>query len=137
MTGFALKQHLASLLDQKSSQLQVLGTMGQEILRQQQDLEERIRLFNAEDAGGEEEVSDETMGKLRELDQAVKDWENQNKGMMRELGGGQVSGEVPSITYTRGLTIAPRGDPDQSHCPRAPGSKLVEPEATQCSASPD
>jgi hypothetical protein len=86
MSGFALRQHLSSLLDQKSSQLQMLGTMGQEILKQQQELEERIKAFEDEDEG-EEEVGEETKSKLKDLDDAMKGWEHQNEGMMRELGG--------------------------------------------------
>ena len=84
MTGHALRQHLSALLEQKSSQLQTLGTMGQEILKQQQELEERIRGFEEDD---EEEVGFETKDKLRELDEAMRSWEDQNEIMMRDLGG--------------------------------------------------
>lgn len=85
-SGYALRQHLSSLLEQKSSQLQVLGTMGQEILKQQQELEERIRTF-AEAGEEDEEIDEETKSKLQDLDEAMDEWENQNEGMMRELGG--------------------------------------------------
>lgn len=87
MTGSALRQHLSSLLEQKSSQLQMLGTMGQEILKQQQELEERIQGFEEEEEEGEEEVGETTKSKLKELDDAMRSWESQNEGMMRELGG--------------------------------------------------
>jgi hypothetical protein len=93
MTGFALRQHLSTLLDQKSSQLQMLGTMGQEILRQQQELEERIRGFEDEEGEGEDQVGEETKARLQELDEAMRAWESQNEGMMRELGG-KVSGII-------------------------------------------
>jgi hypothetical protein len=64
----------------------MLGNMGQEILKQQQELEERIRGFeDAEDEG--DEVGEDGKERLRELDEAMKVWENQNEGMMRELGG--------------------------------------------------
>ena len=86
MTGFALRQHLSSLLDQKSSQLQTLGPMGPEILKQQQELEERIKAFEDEDEGAEE-VGEETKSKLKALDEAMKGWEDQNEGMMRDLAG--------------------------------------------------
>ena len=77
-------QHLSNLLEQKSSQLQMLGTIGQEILKQQQELEERIKGFEDDDT---EEVGEGTKEKLRELDEAMRAWESQNEGMMRELGG--------------------------------------------------
>lgn len=64
----------------------MLGTMGQEILRQQQELEERIRAFEGEGIEGDA-IAEETKEKLRELDEAMKAWENQNEDMMRELGG--------------------------------------------------
>lgn len=86
ITADALRSHLSSLLEQKSSQLQMLGTMGQEILRQQQELEERIRDFEGEGIEGDA-IAEETKEKLRELDEAMKAWENQNEDMMRELGG--------------------------------------------------
>lgn len=83
--GHALRRHLQSLLEQKSGQLQVLGTMGQEILKQQQELEERIRDFEE----GEEldSLDRDSKGRLKELDEAMRAWEAQNDEMMRELGG--------------------------------------------------
>jgi lipase chaperone LimK len=57
--------------------------MGQEILKQQQELEERIRGFEQDDG----EVGEETTERLKELDEAMRTWEGQNEGMMRELGG--------------------------------------------------
>jgi hypothetical protein len=58
--------------------------MGQEILKQQQELEERIRDFEEDD---DEEVGQGTKTKLKELDDAMRMWESQNEDMMRELGG--------------------------------------------------
>jgi hypothetical protein len=81
--GHALREHLQSLLEHKSSQLQMLGTMGQEILKQQTELEERIRGFDVDD----DEVGESTKRKLSELDEAMRTWESQNEGMVRELGG--------------------------------------------------
>jgi hypothetical protein len=84
ITGNMLRSHLQNLLEQKSTQLQTLGTMGQEILKQQQELEERIRDFEEDD---DEEVGQGTKTKLKELDDAMRMWESQNEDMMRELGG--------------------------------------------------
>nr|ODN99720.1 hypothetical protein L204_02153 [Cryptococcus depauperatus CBS 7855] len=98
LTVDALRSHLANLLEQKSTQLQTLGTMGQEILKQQQELEERIREFEEENIVGDE-IDDETNDKLRELDQAMRNWESQNEDMMRELGGKMPESlQGPSIT---------------------------------------
>jgi flagellar biosynthesis/type III secretory pathway chaperone len=80
-----LRNHLQSLMEQKSTQLQTLGTMGQEILKQQQELEERIRSFEEEEQ--DDHVGEGTKTKLRDLDDAMRMWESQNEDMMRELGG--------------------------------------------------
>ena len=82
-TGAALRSHLQNLMEQKSTQLQTLGTMGQEILKQQQELEERIKGFEAEE---EEEVGEETQSRLKDLDADMRSWEEQNEDMMRGLG---------------------------------------------------
>lgn len=86
ITGYALRQHLQTLLEQKSSQLQMLGTMGQEILKQQQELEERIRGFEEGEGEDEDEIGEETRKKLEDLDSAMRLWEDQNEGMMRSMG---------------------------------------------------
>lgn len=65
----------------------MLGSMGQEILKQQQELEERIKDFEADADDGEDEVGEATRSKLQELDNAMREWETQNEGMRRELGG--------------------------------------------------
>lgn len=70
-------------MEQKSSQLQTLGTMGQEILKQQQELEERIRGFDDQDEG---EVGEATKSKLKQLDADMRSWEEQNEEMVRDLG---------------------------------------------------
>lgn len=58
--------------------------MGQEILKQQQELEERIRGFEEDE---DEEIGQGTKTKLKDLDDAMRAWESQNEDMMRELGG--------------------------------------------------
>jgi len=79
--------------------------MGQEILKQQQELEERIQGFEEEEEEGEEEVGETTKSKLKELDDAMRSWESQNEGMMRELGG-KVSWWFASKRSS--LTLSPR-----------------------------
>lgn len=63
----------------------MLGTMGQEILKQQQELEDRIREFEHDQE--DDDVNLDTKGRLEELDEAMRSWEIQNEEMMRELGG--------------------------------------------------
>ena len=99
-TGAALRSHLQSLMEQKSTQLQTLGTMGQEILKQQQELEERIKTFEAEE---EEEVGEETQSRLKDLDADMRSWEEQNEDMMRGLAA-KVSSYRPPLSCIK-LTI--------------------------------
>lgn len=83
-SGHGLQEHLQSLLERKTGQLQLLGSMGQEILKQQQELEERIRGFQDVPEDG---LGDDAKAKLKELDAAMRAWEGQNEDMLRELGG--------------------------------------------------
>lgn len=83
-SGHGLQEHLQSLLERKTGQLQLLGSMGQEILKQQQELEERIREFQD---SPEDSLGDDAKAKLKELDAAMQIWEGQNEEMLRELGG--------------------------------------------------
>lgn len=112
-TGAALRTHLQNLMEQKSTQLQTLGTMGQEILKQQQELEERIKGFEAEE---EEEVGEETQSRLKDLDADMRSWEEQNEDMMRGLGA-----KVSPPTYR---SIANRQNLDFTSTVPAPPSSL-------------
>lgn len=82
MTGAALRTHLQKLMEQKTTQLQTLGNMGQEILKQQQELEERVKGFDQDE---DDEVDAETRARLKDLDEAMNAWEIQNEDMMRDL----------------------------------------------------
>ena len=63
----------------------MLGQMGQEMVKQQNELEERMRDFD--EAGDEGDVNEGIKKRLGELDSAVDRWERENDSMMRELGG--------------------------------------------------
>ncbi len=90
--GLNLRAHLQSLLEQKSTQLQKVGTMGQQILEQQAELEARIRGLEEDDRSNDNaEIGEVTRNKLMDLDQAMKGWDSQNEGLIKELGGAQVS----------------------------------------------
>lgn len=84
MTGESLKAHLSSLVDQKASQLHMIGQLGSEILRQQQELNERMRDLEDE---GDDELDDATKRRLRDLELAVGRWEKDNDDTLREIGG--------------------------------------------------
>lgn len=87
ITSNDLRQHLSSLLEQKTAQLQMLGQMGQAMVKQQSELEERMRDFDDVDSDAEGQEVDEGLRKrLGELEKDVEQWERANDGMLRELG---------------------------------------------------
>lgn len=89
MTAASLRTQLQALLEDKSTQLTAVGTMGQMILAQQTELEQRIHALMELD-GDSEEIGDDTRGKLLELQTAMKTWDSSNQGLMRELQAPQV-----------------------------------------------
>lgn len=91
LNASSLRTHLQELLEHKSGQLEMVGTMGQKILSQQAELEERIQSLGDMDSDADE-IDDDTRGKLLELQEAMKGWEDDNQGIMRELQVPKVSG---------------------------------------------
>lgn len=75
-----LRDHLQWLLDSKEKQLQQAGTLGQRVLAQQMELEERIRQLQDLDmsAQDEEEVGQEIKMKVGELQDALRGWDEEN-----------------------------------------------------------
>lgn len=82
----SLRLYLQSLLDQKEKQLQQAGALGQRVLAQQVELEERVRelqeMVDGESLGGadgeENEVGAEMREKVRGLARSVQGWEAEN-----------------------------------------------------------
>lgn len=108
-TPAELKAHLQSLLDAKERQLQQAGTLGQRVLAQQMELEERIRqlqaltpaLSNDEYQYQEEDVyggvasnpsgaglDRDAVEQYRQLATTVMQWDEENRMLSSQLGGG-------------------------------------------------
>ncbi|EAU89423.1 hypothetical protein CC1G_07649 [Coprinopsis cinerea okayama7 len=100
-----LQAHLQSLLDAKERQLQQAGTLGQRVLAQQMELEERIRQLQALTPGldgyqGEDVYGDiasnsvgsgldrEAIERYRDLATTVMQWDEENRVLSSQLGGG-------------------------------------------------
>lgn len=90
LNASSIRTHLQALLEHKSGQLQMVGTMGQKILSQQAELEERIQSLGDMETDNEE-IDDDTRGKLLELQEAMKGWESDNQGIVLELQAPKVS----------------------------------------------
>ncbi|KAJ7204776.1 hypothetical protein GGX14DRAFT_500974 [Mycena pura] len=83
-----MKYHLQSLLDAKERQLQQAGSLGQRVLAQQMELEERIRQLQELDADklDDDEVDDEARERYRELAGTLRAWDNENAELSSAFG---------------------------------------------------
>lgn len=82
-----IKFHLQSLLDSKEKQLQQAGTLGQRVLAQQMELEERIRQLQEETADGDEgALGEEAKERYRELAETIEGWNKENATLSSAFG---------------------------------------------------
>lgn len=85
---------LQALLDDKEKQLKLAGTLGQRVLAQQVELEERIQQLNdleaakaaKTDPADEDAVESEIREKLRELRDTMNTWESENQDIFDVIG---------------------------------------------------
>jgi len=81
--------YLQNLLDRKEKQLQQAGNLGQRVLAQQMELEERIRQLQelVGDKTDEEEVEDpQAREKYRELSEIIVSWDAENVQLSSAFG---------------------------------------------------
>jgi hypothetical protein len=89
-----MKTHLHRLLDSKEKQLQQAGSLGQRVLSQQMELEERIRQIQEviEEGKGEEEdeqrLDEETRERYRLLADTLLAWDEENARLSSAFGAG-------------------------------------------------
>ncbi|EEB88647.1 hypothetical protein MPER_13421, partial [Moniliophthora perniciosa FA553] len=92
-----MKSHLQTLLDAKEKQLQQAGTLGQRVLAQQMELEERIRQLQQTigdadsseggyESGGEGTVSREAKERFEELAETLVKWDRENAVLSSAFG---------------------------------------------------
>lgn len=82
------KFHLQLLLDSKEKQLQQAGALGQRILAQQIELEEKIRHLQDSDVerGDDEDLDAEARERFRELADTIKAWDLENAQLSSAFG---------------------------------------------------
>src|SRR6266436_5714349 len=87
-TAGDMKFHLQNLLDSKEKQLQQAGTLGQRVLAQQMELEERIRQLQEADAdkGENDELDTEATKRYRELAETIRTWDAENAQLSSAFG---------------------------------------------------
>lgn len=83
-----MRAHLQSLLDAKEKQLQQAGTLGQRVLAQQMELEERIRQLQEIDAdkADDEELDLEAKERYTELAESLVSWDAENAQLSSAFG---------------------------------------------------
>ncbi|KAG8939532.1 hypothetical protein FRC03_006244, partial [Tulasnella sp. 419] len=102
-----MRIQLQSLLDEKEKQLQLAGTLGQKILAQQMELEERINQFSQYEqfaASDDAQHSTEVRQKLQDLMETMQSWEAENEqlwgGLTSKLANGPSSARPPHTPIT-------------------------------------
>ncbi|EPQ52067.1 hypothetical protein GLOTRDRAFT_14572, partial [Gloeophyllum trabeum ATCC 11539] len=83
-----MRLHLQSLLDLKEKQLQQAGTLGQRVLAQQLELEEKVRLLQEmeTDRGEDEDLDADMRERYRELAETIKAWDEENSQISSAFG---------------------------------------------------
>ena len=79
-----MRELLQTLLDSKEKQLQQAGTLGQQLLTQRMELEERIRQLQELDLDGGD--TDDVREKYRELADTIKAWDAENEELSSAFG---------------------------------------------------
>jgi hypothetical protein len=76
-----MKYHLQALLDSKEKQVQQAGTLGQRVLAQQMELEERIKLLQEMDSDRTdgEELDGEGRERYQQLAETIRGWDEENE----------------------------------------------------------
>ncbi|THH09215.1 hypothetical protein EW145_g2167 [Phellinidium pouzarii] len=118
-----MRQYLQSLLDSKEKQLQKAGALGQRVLAQQMELEERVRQL--QDIDGESakvgEVSSEIRLRYRDLANTLKAWDEENVHLSSTFGNADVVQPQPSPTpdLSQNLSLNDQPAPSASQSRRA------------------
>ncbi|KAI6043981.1 hypothetical protein EDC04DRAFT_2562205 [Pisolithus marmoratus] len=111
------KFHLQLLLDTKEKQLQQAGALGQRVLAQQIELEEKIRQIQEFDAerGDDEELDTEARERYRELAETIKAWDSENARLSSAFGAKR----PPEDDISRSLPTKDlqRDEPERSKTP--------------------
>lgn len=83
-----MRFYLQNLLDSKEKQLQQAGTLGQRVLAQQMELEERIRQLQEleADKSDDDEVEPDVRNRYRELADTIIAWDAENAQLSSAFG---------------------------------------------------
>ena len=94
-TSDDMRFYLQTLLDGKEKQLQQAGTLGQQLLAQRMELEERIKQMQElelDSSGSDDGLDVSVRDKYRELADAITAWDTENE-QLTSVFGSKVSGD--------------------------------------------
>ncbi|KAG6873178.1 hypothetical protein C0995_001788 [Termitomyces sp. Mi166 len=111
-----MKFHLQTILDNKEKQLQQAATLGQRVLAQRVELEERIRqLQELEAEKADDDVVDTTAReRYHELADTMLAWDGENAQLSTAFGSSKrgLNGKAPSPSFA--FAELPREEPERS-----------------------
>ncbi|KDQ58499.1 hypothetical protein JAAARDRAFT_34310 [Jaapia argillacea MUCL 33604] len=84
-----MRLQLQTLLDRKEKQLQQAGTLGQRVLAQQMELEERVRQLQDMEADktDDDDIDADMRERYRELADTIRTWDSENVQLSSAFGG--------------------------------------------------
>ncbi|KAF5379179.1 hypothetical protein D9615_005980 [Tricholomella constricta] len=95
-----MKFHLQNLLDNKEKQLQQAATLGQRVLAQRVELEERIKQLQEleADKSEDDDIDDQARERYAELADTLVSWDNENVQLSSAVGSSKLfpNGKTPS-----------------------------------------
>lgn len=117
-----MKFHLQTLLDNKEKQLQQAGTLGQRVLAQQMELEERIRQLQEIEAekSEDDDIDEQARERYRELADTLISWDTENAQLSSAFG----SSKVGALSLTRFFSLTRCNSVLQTAKPRHPRLRL-------------
>ncbi|KAG6841489.1 hypothetical protein C0991_010347 [Blastosporella zonata] len=111
-----MKFHLQTVLDNKEKQLQQAATLGQRVLAQRVELEERIRQLQELEADKAEDdrIDPGARERYRELADTLVAWDSENAQLSTAFGSSKriLNGKIPSPSFA--FAELPREEPERS-----------------------
>lgn len=118
-TAGSLRARLQALLEDKEKQLHYAGTLGQRVLEQQMELEERISQLReiGADKEDEDELAADARERYRELAETMQGWDDENAQLSESLA------KQVRLLSPRELQVSDLRSPNRTGPPRHPPSQ--------------
>ncbi|KAI9463019.1 hypothetical protein F5148DRAFT_1313626 [Russula earlei] len=94
-----MRQHLQLLLDGKEKQLQQAAALGERLLAQRVELEERVRLLQDMDVDKTDEITADMRERYRELADAVSAWDFGNGQLTAAFTSSNINGSIATQSF--------------------------------------